>query len=978
MSSANTQKILRYLADLAPTGSRETDVVHRTSEFAYIGWRPNLFTSTNTEGPRTLWRRGDIQRLTAIDSLHSAEELLRLGWLFVTGTIDQGGQSTRFCLPLLSVPVKVESLAGLQYHFVHRGDVEMPNDFFDDAAKLRLETSPDPWGGGVDEPNERLLARMPRLQGWVSNALEAAGLPSAPLVPPQRDPLGLRNEPGLRVVPGAALYTVRDVRATNVAATLLGWLSQPLADTALDALYSDEPSLMRQPAGSHEPDTWYRSLWRFQRRALDVFYGSPAPEQLPWARSISTTLPLNRTQREAVERSRRETITVVSGPPGTGKSHLVAAVAVDEIARGNSVLIATQSTHASGVITDLLERYPGPRYVRFGSRDSRESVAAELGDGLAQPLSDAEYDARNRAARQTQQSTHQIRQTITRLLQREADFASGLRRRDLNLLVAATAPGVLDSTFDLGEAQRQMERLRPGGGLIAGWRRRRAEVYLRTVMRAEPTATIQDLSAALDAASGEAAVRRGLSGGGLSLDAAWEELEAAEADYRKAIGQAIEARRRTRRNSMWKSTRAVAALASALRSGRVRRRQILKDLSGSDFLDVLPLWIGTLQEIDNTLPVTPGMFDVVIFDEASQIDQMRAAPALARARRAIVVGDPRQLRHVSFVSDDAMEEARRGNGLDSDVARILDVRRNSLFDAAAAVSPITWLDEHFRSVPHLIGFSDRTFYNGNLRLMTQHPSVETRDAIHTIRVAGTRDGDGVNHVELEAVLEQVRQLADAGETSIGVVSPFRAQADAIEEAILDGYGPEEVDRLGLRVGTVHAFQGNERDVVIASFTVGPEDAAGSLRFLQNPNLFNVLVTRARCEMIVVTSVDVSDLHAGLLAQYLRHAENAPRPIAATSDRDGWAGEILTELRDFGVPVVADYPVAGWSVDLAVGAGGQAFGVECRVHADGPETHIEQHLALRRAGWEIVDAFQSRWLTDADGAAEMLSQRLLRP
>ena len=57
--------------------------------------------------------------------------------------------------------------------------------------------------------------------------------------------------------------------------------------------------------------------------------------------------------------------------------------------------------------------------------------------------------------------------------------------------------------------------------------------------------------------------------------------------------------------------------------------------------------------------------------------------------------------------------------------------------------------------------------------------------------------------------------------------------------------------------------------------------------------------------------------------------------------------------------------------------GAAFGVECRVHPAGPDTHIEQHLALRRAGWRMFDAFQSRWLADADGAAEMLSQRMLR-
>jgi hypothetical protein len=357
---------------------------------------------------------------------------------------------------------------------------------------------------------------------------------------------------------------------------------------------------------------------------------------------------------------------------------------------------------------------------------------------------------------------------------------------------------------------------------------------------------------------------------------------------------------------------------------------------------------------------------------------MRAAPALARAKRAIVVGDPRQLRHVSFVSDDAMEEAAAEHKLGSDLARILDVRRNSLFDAAAAVSPVTWLDEHFRSIPHIIGFSDRKFYSGNLRLMTQHPGTETRDAIRTFPVTGQRDESGVNRSEVTATIAEVEALAAAGETSIGVISPFRAQADALEEAILGVFSPEDIERLGLRVGTVHAFQGNERDVVVASLGIAPDDAAGSLRFIQNPNLFNVLVTRARCEMIIVTSVTAADLPQGLLADYLRHADFAPRPMDSNGVPPGWIGDLHQELVEYRVPVVAGYPVAGWSVDLAVGAGQDAIGVECAVHPDGPATHVEQHLALRRAGWRIVDAFQSRWLADAAGAAEMLSKELLRP
>jgi hypothetical protein len=941
MKPHNVQTILRYLADLAPTGGRTTDVVTRIGDFAWLGGRAGLVGTMDENTNRLVRRSAELRRLAAIDSLHSAERLLRIGWLFVAGTVDWEGRQTRFCLPLLSVPIRLSGV-GLDVRIIHEGDVEMPDDLFDDEIRIELEDSQDAYGGGSEFTSGELVARLGKLNRWVEKALRHAGLPEAKLLGADTDPLDIRNSPGLSVVPGAGVYTVRDVAAPNVAGVLRGWASKDLQGTAFDTLYGGSGVTTRANGSA-----------------------------------IQTPLPLNRPQREALQRSRSEAITVVSGPPGTGKSHLVAAAAIDEVARGNSVLIATQSTHAAEVIADLFDRHPGPRFVRFGNRDDRETVAAELADGLAQPLSADEHAARNENARKAAERLQRTRRSIENLLDREAAFADGLRRRETSLLVAAQVPGVLAEHVDLSVAQELLTRCRRAGGFLGTWRASRAEKKLRTLAGAGTDVDLEDLEAAFDAAEAEAAVQRGLSGGGLTLTAAWGELETDDLAYRKAIGQAIEAKRRDRNNSRRKSTRAVAVLASALRAGRVKRRQILRDLSGSDFLDVLPLWIGTLQDIDNTLPVVPGMFDVVIFDEASLIDQMRSAPALARAKRAVVVGDPRQLRHVSFVSDDAMEKAVVGHGIEGDLARLLDVRRNSLFDAAAGVSAVTWLDEHFRSVPHIIAFSDRTFYRGNLRLMTQHPATESRDAIHTVTVSGRRDDSGINRAEVVAVLSEVAKLAAAGERSVGVVSPFRAQADALEEAILGAYGPDDIERLGLRVGTVHAFQGNERDVVVASLAVAPDDAAGSLRFLQNPNLFNVLVTRARREMVVVTSVTPQDVSSGLLADYLRHADFAPRPSEANGSPPGWAGEIHAELEAFGVPVVPGYPVAGWSVDLAIGAGEDAIGVECGVHPDGTTAHIEQHLALRRAGWRMVDAFQSRWLTDAEGAAEMLSKELLR-
>ena len=74
-------------------------------------------------------------------------------------------------------------------------------------------------------------------------------------------------------------------------------------------------------------------------------------------------------------------------------------------------------------------------------------------------------------------------------------------------------------------------------------------------------------------------------------------------------------------------------------------------------------------------------------------------------------------------------------------------------------------------------------------------------------------------------------------------------------------------------------------------------------------------------------------------------------------------------------MVADYPAAGWTVDLAVGEGEAAIGVECGVHPDGPHAHIERHLTLTRAGWQLTDAFESRWLTSPEQAAAAIAAKV---
>ena len=393
----------------------------------------------------------------------------------------------------------------------------------------------------------------------------------------------------------------------------------------------------------------------------------------------------------------------------------------------------------------------------------------------------------------------------------------------------------------------------------------------------------------------------------------------------------------------------------------------------SSLVRTLPLWVGTLGDIEALLPSQPGAFDVVILDEASQIDQLAASGALLRAERAVIIGDPRQLRFVSFVADAQVQAALAANGTEPVAAR-LDVRRVSAFDLGASASAVTMLDEHYRSVPHLIGFSAHRFYDDRLLVATRHPSNEQLRAIEVRRLDGARV-DGINQAEVEAAVAEVQAvLAADPHSTVGVVSPYRAQVDAVFDAVGAAVSLDVLQSGRVRVGTVHAFQGGECDVVVASFAIGGAADRGRA-FLEDPHLFNVLVTRARHRMVALVSSDAPT--KGTLADYLTWSEHPPAPPMLVPAADEWTRQLITVLTDAGAPVRAGYPVGRWHLDLVVGEGALAQAVTTRVHPQGPAAHVRRHLALHRAGWRQTEAFP----TDHDGdpvATALALQDLVRP
>jgi hypothetical protein len=833
---------------------------------------------------------------------------------------------------------------------VPAGDLELLSLVTDPQVALQLEERA-PYGGGAGdvghdpERDSELLAHLPELEQWVRDVAMAAGLQLAAVLGPREHPSTHRSRDRLVAVVGSGLYLARDPASPDMASSLLHWAAvEGTGATAFGSLYG---------AGAEAGPATVGAM--------------PGP--------VPSPLPLSQAQREIVRAAGESAVTVVSGSPGTGKSHTVAAIALDAVARGESVLVATLSDHAADALTDLLCRQPGPVPVLFGNTEQREAIATRLAGGLGSPVPPPELEVLRSAVHVAARRVGELEAEVARSLWCELAANEPDRWDELVAPLRARMPIVFAPDADLDEIERQwrvVHRLRRGW--FGRWRARRALARLgRTLGSTGPLDEAIVEEALVAARARRAGVPVGL-GGGPVLDPLWMELRQADAALAGAAGAELDAVVRARGASSPEGRRAVSALATALRAGRGRRRLLLRQIDGPALVHALPLWVGTLRDIDDLLPAEPGLFDVVVLDEASQVDQIRAAPALLRGRRVVVSGDPHQLRHVTFVADRDVVTTLAAQGLDH-LSDRLDLRRNSAFDAAVAVAPVRWLDAHYRSVPHLIEFSAEHFYGDRVTLMTRHPRNEQLDAIDVVRVAGTRT-DGVNGVEVDAVQRIVRDLAAAGITSIGVVSPFRAQADALEEMLIEHFAVEEIRQLGLRVGTVHTFQGNERDVVVMSFALAPEDGASSRRFVEDPNLFNVLVTRARKKAIVVTSLGAEV--GGLLGTYLAHADTHPRPPEPVPVALSWARALATELERNGLSVRIGYPVGRWVVDVCVGDGDEAVALECGVHPEGIASHIERHRALVQAGWAVRDASASQWEGDAVRAALELRSALRVP
>lgn len=766
------------------------------------------------------------------------------------------------------------------------------------------------------------------------------------------------------------------------------------------------------------------ALWRGTALAA-LLAGDPTADGAA-AGDLLTVSPLSEAQRAAVVSALSNQLTVVTGPPGTGKSELVLNLVANGLIRGETVLVASRNNKAVDVV---VERFRGltdeATMVRVGRSSFRgqaialmRKVVAGVRPPAASEVARAQVDldavrrdradlinaARDRTAADSRcsRSEQQWEEAARSLaaaevgVAREEAVEPGPVSLDevvaLRTWLEARAAGrrsIIERLASMIKPERPIKSTR---SVVALWRAKsprlfRAEVesasWADLVAIAQHAEYIKRAALAwrqLQDDSMFAAMQRSPQ----SLSDAVEAVTAREANAGRRY-LAVERQRvladlpHEEQQKLAEYLRAVDQLSGSERLGGRMYAQ-LKALESRLFADVqrvFPVWAITTLTARSNLPQEPGLFDLLIVDEASQCDLPSAFPLLARAKRAVVIGDDKQLIHVTPLRPEAEQALAVEHGLGAEELVNYSYRDVSLFTRARHIvtdrSAMTLLDEHYRSHPLIIGFSNHRFYGGRLSVFTEPErlivaSGPGNSAVRWTDVAGVTvrpsTGSAYNDAEVDGVVRAVGDLIrDEGPTvSIGVVTPFRAQKERITRELARRFDTTTLESHKVIVDTAHGFQGDERDVIVFSTVISSGARPGTVGFVEgNPNLFNVAVTRARSLLVIVGDEGVCKSRDGLLGDLARYAVElrGPAHVAAVGACETDEEELLFEaLIAAGHQPAAQYEARGWRIDIAIPDRVPPIAIEVDGSShDAPDgtrllRDVYRDLKLRRAGWRV--------------------------
>jgi very-short-patch-repair endonuclease/polyhydroxyalkanoate synthesis regulator phasin len=746
-------------------------------------------------------------------------------------------------------------------------------------------------------------------------------------------------------------------------------------------------------------------------------------------RRLFEAIPLNDEQRAAVQAAMAAPLTVITGPPGTGKSQVVTSILVNAALDGQRVLFASKNNKAVDVV---LERANGltsrPILVRLGAEDAHRdrllSFLADLLSTTATPsderaLAEATADYQSLLAKRGEtekefQNVVALRNRVDQLERQVEPPRNEWPAQVFRSCLIGNNPFSLTAATELRDSAEDCVRTISGFCGYIRWLLFRKGMLRRLnnalsqccpdaerlglalPPNADKTSRLSVYRTAAQSLLNQVQIGNLVAEYGKALqqlrsvpsipvlslrDAELSDRLADTAtDYLAAWSRCIPSRLDQQ------SRRALSQYRAALQSltgAGLSKQQVARlfreiEASFQTISKFLSCWCVTNLAARGRVPFVGHFFDLLVIDEASQCDIASAMPLLFRAKRAVIIGDPKQLQHIATLSKSQDAEFRRKHDLLGFDTLDFSYKENSLFALALGFvgkDAVIKLRDHHRSHADIVSFSNRHFYEGDLRIATDYRKLK-RDGqncgIRWINVKGpvikpgghgALNADEAKRVAAE-VVSLIRNRKYTG--SVGVTTPFRAQANRIRDILQKEMSAAEVSAADLLVEVVHKFQGDERDCMFFSPVVSdsmPETALGFLR--STGNLFNVAITRARAILFVVGDMEQCRC-CGIdyLAKFAEHCS------CATHDEENeewggpfespWEKVLYDALVQDGMKPMPQYVINQYRLDLAI----KTPRVRLDVEVDGERYHrdwtgdicrsdVIRNQRLSEQGWSVL-------------------------
>lgn len=752
---------------------------------------------------------------------------------------------------------------------------------------------------------------------------------------------------------------------------------------------------------------------------------------------IIEALQLNYEQKAAIRSAFNHKLTVVTGPPGTGKSQVVTSIIINAARKGWKVLFTSKNNKAVDVVEARVNGLgEQPLLMRLGAKTLQSSLAEKLTDLLTKEPSQELQSTYDRLELQHKELSQELN-TLQKKMEDVIDLRNRVDRLDQHIVRLKRAlplkvfENLSDGTFR--DAQDSYKRL-----LVARDRNNYEKVSFLSrcfwwALKAGAQKTVFQETGFLVRKLQELGFSEqetSLSGSPDDLLSFWDSraenfqicVEYKKLAYQLKNTQSFESlceEHHSVHETLVEKDEELWHAWLALTANRLtpEKRQLLGQYSSvlkyivdasdeagkldkatwrkyyklsEQIADLLPAWAITSLSARGRIPLEPGIFDLVIIDEASQCDMASALPLLYRAKRAVIIGDPKQLRHITTLS--GKQDLQLMSKHEMTDMNNWGYAMNSCFDVAATLcEKVVTLKEHHRSQKDIIQFSNEHFYGGELRVATKterlkSPRRNGESSVEWKNIEGSverfRGSGACNRREAQAVFEYVRDLVVDREYrgTIGVVTPFRGQANIINEMFAkDNDIAKFLQRSELLIDTVHKFQGDERDVIIFSPVVSSGIAHSAIGYLKTQgNLFNVAITRARSHLAVIGDLErCRSCDVSYLTKFASYVENLgqekvvanlspdvlepeyPRSVYNPQSVSDWEVTMYKEMFRRGIRAVPQYREDNYRLDFAIFNGDAKLNVEVdgeRYHKDWTgQLRLEDQIRnerLKELGWSV--------------------------